>query len=196
MSGKLTRDAYEKLIAENILAMELIKEVFVACEHRLEWEHIVAVLRASPACKYGNHEECLKEIDRLKTCTCGSGGHPRPCNKHPFGVELHAAEIEIEQLKEENDQLKQKCVGYYAYQDRVKELKEELHQVLELYHIITTYLEAVGPCENIEGEVDHASPYCDDLDCPYCNVAAAAYALIDVMPAYNKEVRSRRSRRS
>ena len=66
MSGKLTRDAYEKLITENIEAMKLVKSAFVASNIRLEWEHIIAVLKASPEREYGDHKECLEEIERLK----------------------------------------------------------------------------------------------------------------------------------
>jgi hypothetical protein len=34
-------------------------------------------------------------------CTCGSGGHPRDCEKHPQGKELHALELSYEGLKDD-----------------------------------------------------------------------------------------------
>lgn len=40
-------------------------------------------------------------------CTCGSGGHPRPCAKHPHRMEMHAREIDaenaLEQMRRERD---------------------------------------------------------------------------------------------
>jgi len=52
---------------------------------------------------------------------------------------------EIDRLKDENDQLKQKCVGYYAYQDRVIELKEENRKLRESGAPATTFLEGEKP---------------------------------------------------
>ena len=41
-------------------------------------------------------------------CTCGSGGHPRPCAKHPHRMEMHAREIDaenaLEQMRRERDE--------------------------------------------------------------------------------------------
>lgn len=41
-------------------------------------------------------------------CTCGSGGHPRPCAKHPHRMEMHAREIDtenaLEQMRREREQ--------------------------------------------------------------------------------------------
>ena len=42
-------------------------------------------------------------------CRCGSGGHPRKCELHPWAYDLHRQEInlygEIEELKERLDAL-------------------------------------------------------------------------------------------
>lgn len=43
------------------------------------------------------------ELDDLKArgvvldqdCTCGSGGHPRPCDKHPHRMEIHCDELNL-----------------------------------------------------------------------------------------------------
>lgn len=40
-------------------------------------------------------------------CTCGSGGHPRECVKHPISFELHCAEISIENMAREMATLEQ-----------------------------------------------------------------------------------------
>lgn len=41
-------------------------------------------------------------------CTCGSGGHPRPCARHPHRMEMHAREIDaenaLEQMRRERDE--------------------------------------------------------------------------------------------
>lgn len=45
------------------------------------------------------HRLC-DEIERRRAsdlpCTCGSGGHPRECAKHPLAMELHCAEMSLE----------------------------------------------------------------------------------------------------
>ena len=94
---------------------------------------------------------------------------------------------EIDRLKDEQ------CDKCSENDHENKYLKEENRKARELYHTTATYLESMGPCENIVGEADYDSPYCDDLDCLYCNVAAAAFALIGSMPAYDKEVKPRRA---
>lgn len=44
-------------------------------------------------------------------CTCGSGGHPRPCAKHPHRMEMHAREIDtenaLEQMRRERDEARE-----------------------------------------------------------------------------------------
>lgn len=30
-----------------------------------------------------------------KGCTCGSGAHPRKCDKHPYAYRLHIAELNL-----------------------------------------------------------------------------------------------------
>jgi len=42
-------------------------------------------------------------------CTCGSGGHPRYCNKHPLAMRIHIAEWQNE-----------------IYEDTIKELEQSL----------------------------------------------------------------------
>ena len=53
MPTQLNRPAFEKLIAENIEAMELCKPCFVENQVRLEWDHIVECLRELPELYYG-----------------------------------------------------------------------------------------------------------------------------------------------
>ena len=44
----------------------------------------------------------LKELrEKNGPCTCGSGAHPRECNRHPLGKELHAAELSIDALNDD-----------------------------------------------------------------------------------------------
>ena len=38
-------------------------------------------------------------------CTCGSGGHPRECAKHPLAKELHCAEMSLDNVTAERDSL-------------------------------------------------------------------------------------------
>lgn len=40
-----------------------------------------------------------------RSCTCGSGMHPRACKAHPDGMKLHALELSYEGLKDEFDAL-------------------------------------------------------------------------------------------
>lgn len=53
MPTQLNRATFEKLIAENIEAVEECKEEFTDNGHRLEWEHTVDVLKQAPALYYG-----------------------------------------------------------------------------------------------------------------------------------------------
>lgn len=36
-----------------------------------------------------------------RDCTCGSGAHPRHCDKHPLNYGRHVAELQTEQAREE-----------------------------------------------------------------------------------------------
>jgi hypothetical protein len=56
MTMKLNRGAYEKLIEEDIEAMEKSKFAFEANGVLLEWRHIIEVLKASPDREYGEKE--------------------------------------------------------------------------------------------------------------------------------------------
>lgn len=62
MTSKLNRRAYEQLIREDIAAMETVRERFVCSELKLEWEHIVDVLRASVEREYGAKESRASEV--------------------------------------------------------------------------------------------------------------------------------------
>lgn len=62
----LNRDAYQKLIDEDIEIMALLKGVFVAIERRLEWDHIVAVLEGSPERAYDEPRRARRLIERAR----------------------------------------------------------------------------------------------------------------------------------
>ncbi len=53
MPSRLNRRAYEQLIEEDVEVMESMKKWFTQAGKRLEWDHIVDVLRASPDREYG-----------------------------------------------------------------------------------------------------------------------------------------------
>lgn len=60
-------------------------------------------------------------------CTCGSGGHPRPCAKHPHRMEMHAREIDaenaLEQMRRERDEARAtKAIA--RWQEAVKDGRE------------------------------------------------------------------------
>lgn len=38
-------------------------------------------------------------------CTCGSGGHPRKCEKHPWAFSAHAADLNHDALSAEVEEL-------------------------------------------------------------------------------------------
>jgi hypothetical protein len=50
-------------------------------------------------------------------CTCGSGGHPRPCAKHPHRMEMHAREIDaenaLEQMRRERDEARAEAERFH-----------------------------------------------------------------------------------
>ena len=56
------------------------------------------------ACLRAENERLRAELDDLKArgvvpdkdCTCGSGGHPRHCEKHPHRLGMHCAELDVE----------------------------------------------------------------------------------------------------
>ncbi len=51
----------------------------------------------------GNNCNCpfcgSKELESEK-CTCGSGAHPRNCDRHPWGYKVHANEMDLENRSE------------------------------------------------------------------------------------------------
>ena len=57
MTVPLTRVAFQQLIDEDIEVMKNMRELFVNCSGRLEWEHIIAVLEATPDRVYGKKED-------------------------------------------------------------------------------------------------------------------------------------------
>lgn len=62
-----------------------------------------------------------RQVDELKaTCTCGSGGHPRPCKAHPKAFDNHILEIDYETLREEYEILETKAL---ALCQRIAELE-------------------------------------------------------------------------
>ena len=64
-------------------------------------------------------EELQKFIDEIGAkdvpCRCGSGGHPRKCERHPWAFDAHVMELNYENARLERDEL-----------DRLEELRKNL----------------------------------------------------------------------
>jgi hypothetical protein len=54
------------------------------------------------------HQHWFEQYNEWKVCTCGSGGHPRYCKRHPDRKALHIAEWNMEILQEQLNELKAK----------------------------------------------------------------------------------------
>lgn len=65
-------------------------------------------------------------------CTCGSGGHPRPCAKHPHRMEMHAREIDtenaLEQMRRERDEARNELVEVHFALAEARETNARLHR--------------------------------------------------------------------
>jgi len=58
-------------------------------------------------------------------CTCGSGGHPRECKKHPLAKELHCAEMSLDNVTEERDLLEVENAALRRVADAARALVAE-----------------------------------------------------------------------
>ena len=47
----------------------------------------------------------MATFTKCEPCTCGSGGHPRECEAHPFAFQVHCAELSLPQTKEDIEEL-------------------------------------------------------------------------------------------
>ncbi len=56
MSSKLNQWGYQRLIDEDIIALELCAAEFEACNRVLEYEHIQSVLQRSVELEYGTYK--------------------------------------------------------------------------------------------------------------------------------------------
>jgi len=56
MPCTLNRKAFQKLINENIEAMEKMKQYFIDNDVRLEWDHIVSCLQHTTDLHYGRED--------------------------------------------------------------------------------------------------------------------------------------------
>lgn len=92
---------------------------------------IVAMRNALPEllAEFNKMQEFIKSLGvKNVPCRCGSGGHPRKCERHPWAFDAHVAELNAEgyqECEDENDNLKaqlEKCMS------EIKKLREQIEQ--------------------------------------------------------------------
>lgn len=65
-------------------------------------QHAVIVNACTEIQRLQAELETLRDTIKMPTpCTCGSGMHPRRCEKHPQGFDLHAMTLDYENAKAE-----------------------------------------------------------------------------------------------
>jgi hypothetical protein len=96
MTSRLNRSAYDKLIDEDLAALSMLRPVAIDLGVRLELDHVIEVVKASPSREYEEPEEEIKG-GWIEMTTCSGCGVEIPEDE----VMLGSKKIEGTDLYEE-----------------------------------------------------------------------------------------------
>lgn len=148
------RDYYKRLYEDAIVRTERLEQ------DRINHPYGSCTCGNAEQCGWCERQQALKRIVELETdlkklqtllrelraldvrCTCGSGGHPRICKRHPWGYERHCMELNTIGWEEENEELERRnteleaeleCVkaGWHAHMEHSLALEERLADAKE-----------------------------------------------------------------
>lgn len=134
-AGKPEDEETIRRLRAEVRAMAKHNGYVAGCVYRLQMATNFAQHATSEAVR--ERDEARAELADLRArgvvpdadCTCGSGGHPRPCAKHPHRMEMHAREIDMENALDEARaklaRVREVAVRYHMSSERALRIIDE-----------------------------------------------------------------------
>ena len=133
-----------------------------------------------------DHERTLV-LNPAKACTCGSGGHPRTCKRHPDAKAAHILQLNYEGAGEENMELRAEVEALRGERDEWKSDRDAALEAVDIaagFDTVGEKLELRRALATVERQREalaealaQMSMACenprDDCDCSGCATAAS-----------------------